>query len=255
MQRYLFILRWLTAVAVLIMLLLLAWQCIDIYVEGNSSEKLDVNGVHLVDVFRMEDVSRRLGLIVLPLLGCAMLIVFTTLLHVVYSDPVKKHHSITPDNQLRLLKTRIAELPEDAAREERMRLKIQMAAGVLLVICVTLCIIYLCKREHFTSWDLESVMGNMMFHITPWIGIGFAVAIIAAEFCKSSIQREVIILKEVPHDNCPGASNQKGSQVNVLRALLFAVAIVFIVLGVMNGGLHDVLVKAVNICTECIGLG
>ena len=31
--------------------------------------------------------------------------------------------------------------------------------------------------------------------------------------------------------------------------------IVFIVLGVMNGGLRDVLVKAVNICTECIGLG
>lgn len=40
-----------------------------------------------------------------------------------------------------------------------------------------------------------------------------------------------------------------------LRAGLYAVAIVFIVLGVMNGGLQDVLVKAVNICTECIGLG
>ena len=116
MQRYLSILRWLTAVAVLIMLLLLAWQCIDIYVEGNSSENLDANGVHLVDVFRMEDVSRRLGLIVLPLGVCALLIVITTILHVVYSDPVKKHHSITLDNQLRFLKTRIAELPEDAAR-------------------------------------------------------------------------------------------------------------------------------------------
>ena len=33
------------------------------------------------------------------------------------------------------------------------------------------------------------------------------------------------------------------------------VAILFIVLGVMNGGLRDVLVKAINICTECIGLG
>ena len=32
-------------------------------------------------------------------------------------------------------------------------------------------------------------------------------------------------------------------------------AIVFIVLGVMNGGLRYVLVKAINICTECIGLG
>ena len=40
-----------------------------------------------------------------------------------------------------------------------------------------------------------------------------------------------------------------------LRLVLYAVAVAFIVLGVMNGGLRDVLVKAINICTECIGLG
>ena len=28
-----------------------------------------------------------------------------------------------------------------------------------------------------------------------------------------------------------------------------------LVAGVLNGGMRDVLVKAVNICTECIGLG
>ena len=41
----------------------------------------------------------------------------------------------------------------------------------------------------------------------------------------------------------------------VLRVCLYVAAILFIVLGVMNGGLHDVLVKAIMICTECIGLG
>ena len=40
-----------------------------------------------------------------------------------------------------------------------------------------------------------------------------------------------------------------------LRVVLYAAAVVLIVLGVMNGGLRDVLVKAINICTECIGLG
>ena len=40
-----------------------------------------------------------------------------------------------------------------------------------------------------------------------------------------------------------------------LRIGLFAAAAVLIVLGVLNGGLRDVLVKAVNLCTECIGLG
>lgn len=43
--------------------------------------------------------------------------------------------------------------------------------------------------------------------------------------------------------------------VNPLRAILYALAAAFILLGVMNGGWYDVLVKAINICTECIGLG
>ena len=40
-----------------------------------------------------------------------------------------------------------------------------------------------------------------------------------------------------------------------VRLGLPILAAVFIVLGVMNGGARDVLVKAINICTECIGLG
>ena len=39
------------------------------------------------------------------------------------------------------------------------------------------------------------------------------------------------------------------------RCFLLAAAIALIALGVLNGGMRDVLVKAINICTECIGLG
>ena len=41
----------------------------------------------------------------------------------------------------------------------------------------------------------------------------------------------------------------------VARLAVLVLGILFIVLGVMNGGSRDVLVKAINICTECIGLG
>ena len=40
-----------------------------------------------------------------------------------------------------------------------------------------------------------------------------------------------------------------------VRGVIFAVAVVCIVLGIVNGGMHDVLNKAIRICTECIGLG
>ena len=41
----------------------------------------------------------------------------------------------------------------------------------------------------------------------------------------------------------------------LVQLCLFMLALVFILLGVLNGGWYDVLVKAINICTECIGLG
>lgn len=40
-----------------------------------------------------------------------------------------------------------------------------------------------------------------------------------------------------------------------LSALVIGIAALLIALGIANGGMRDVLVKASNICTECIGLG
>lgn len=47
----------------------------------------------------------------------------------------------------------------------------------------------------------------------------------------------------------------EGKKTGLVRMVLFAAAILFILLGVVNGGAGDVLIKAKNICTECIGLG
>jgi len=46
-----------------------------------------------------------------------------------------------------------------------------------------------------------------------------------------------------------------GRSVRLLRAALLLAAAVFIILGAYNGGARDVLYKAINICTECVGLG
>ena len=41
----------------------------------------------------------------------------------------------------------------------------------------------------------------------------------------------------------------------LLRALLLLLALGLIAAGIANGGARDVLVKAIKICSECIGLG
>lgn len=37
--------------------------------------------------------------------------------------------------------------------------------------------------------------------------------------------------------------------------ILLVISVLCIVIGILNGSMSDVLIKAVNICTECIGLG
>ena len=41
----------------------------------------------------------------------------------------------------------------------------------------------------------------------------------------------------------------------VAEKYLFSLLLALIAAGIANGGLRDVLYKAKNICTECIGLG
>ena len=58
------------------------------------------------------------------------------------------------------------------------------------------------------------------------------------------------------------ASVQSAESVSAYRGLggkriwlILLIAAVLIAAGILNGGLRDVLIKAINICTECIGLG
>ena len=43
--------------------------------------------------------------------------------------------------------------------------------------------------------------------------------------------------------------------VRAVRWGLLAAAVILIIAGILNGSMQDVLIKAVNVCSECIGLG
>ncbi len=253
MNRLVSWLRRATALMLIVTAALLCWQCIDIYVVGNSPANLDENGVHIAQVYTAEDVGDRLRALAVPFAVCAVLAAVTAI--VGRSVPQEKErHALTAENRLRLMKKRVDVLPAAAQQEEMLRRNTWLATAAVLLVCAGLSIAYLLNRVNFASWDLESVIGAMLLHVGPWVVLGLVAVYAALRVCDQSMLRECEALKGVPAAGMQPAKSE-AFPVEVLRIDLYAAAIVFIVLGVMNGGLYDVLVKAIMICTECIGLG
>ena len=253
MEKLLPWLRRATALMTLLLAALLCWQCIDIYADGNAADNLDENGVHLSPVYTMEDVGARLTTLAIPAAVYVLLIASTAIVQGRVPGDAEKA-TLTAENRLRLQKRRVAELPAAARHEEALRRNIWLATAAVLAACAALAGVFLLNGANFVSWDLENVMGEMLLHVAPWAAVALLAVYVALRACDESFVRECEALKGQPAEK-PAPLQEKPFPTNVLRADLYAAAIVFIVLGVMNGGLYDVLVKAINICTECIGLG
>ena len=45
------------------------------------------------------------------------------------------------------------------------------------------------------------------------------------------------------------------TKINIIRIVIFAIAILMMLLGLFNNGYKDVMSKSIRICYECIGIG
>ena len=68
---------------------------------------------------------------------------------------------------------------------------------------------------------------------------------------------ELISIDKKEREEAAGAGNvkQDTDKLRIARIAVLVVAVVFVIAGIMNGSMEDMLIKAVNICTECVGLG
>ena len=168
---------------------------------------------------------------------------------------------LTAENRLRLVKARRQDLPPEALKEEKQRRVICVAAGAAIFACSIPACTYLLNRSSFASPDLEQVMGQMVLHLMPPVVCAFAAAFLASLLRKRSMERECAILRDLPAGTAVPVLPEKAGQaghsplLSIFHITLLLLGVLFIVLGVMNGGMRDVLVKAIQICTECIGLG
>lgn len=142
---------------------------------------------------------------------------------------------------------------------------------------------------------LDHSIVSMIAYVVPWTVLGLACLIVTTVLQGKSMQREAdaatALMKEAAaakaakaakaaaesaktaeapsagaeSAKAPSASKAAALLYNtspetarrriLIRRVLLVAAVIFVVLGVQNGSMKDVLVKAIRICTECVGLG
>ena len=63
------------------------------------------------------------------------------------------------------------------------------------------------------------------------------------------------LLRDIGSIQEKAVHQQADQKTLTLRTAVLVIALVLIVIGILNGGLEDVLAKGAAICTECVGLG
>lgn len=184
----------------------------------------------------------------------------------------------TSENTARLLSSK---LPSGGDGEEyeaalvrfgklnKLRIVLWSVTGALLLGCTIATLCYMLNSANFPSENITLEIFGLVGNVLPWIATAFVVLIVASVLSGVIAKRRVKEIKTlIKFGNGEKATDREIKFISDLRKLLsnnvslwvvrgvvFAVGVTFIVLGVLNGGANDVLIKAINICTECIGLG
>ena len=116
------------------------------------------------------------------------------------------------------------------------------------ILCIGVGIYCIFKFATFTisGESINSQILELIKSIAPWLVICFVLWLVVATLkFPENKEEKTSFLKFFDNEKF----------IFTVRIVVFGVAIVFIVLGILNGGHQDVLMKAIKICRECIGIG
>lgn len=191
--------------------------------------------------------------------------------------PVKERpRKICPDLQYARLKER---LPQNVAagleceynrirQTERLALGVKIGGYVLSGVCALATVIYLCIPSNFPNENVTLEVLAMAKTVLPVLAAAAVLSGIGAALVKFSVQKSLPDLQKATKGVKPSDAVKPQSLpekiekffddrrvILAIRIALAVLAFAFIIWGALNGSARTVFIKAINICTECIGLG
>lgn len=171
------------------------------------------------------------------------------------------------DERVTLKKLR-RRLPPSAEKSVNARTIVWLALLVITLVSAVVSLLYTLVYEPKaeTGFFASHEEAERLVRTLPWVVAAFGAGIAAVLFDANSRKKEIAQVKALIAENA-----KKGVKVPVraekqaatspkwllpsIRAALAVAGVTLVIVGIVGGGMADVLEKAINICTQCIGLG
>lgn len=147
-------------------------------------------------------------------------------------------------------------LKGDILAQQKKRKNLALLTAAALTVGSVIFLSYSLNGENFHQSDITSSVVKAVYMLLGCMGVPFALAVYSAYVSRTSMDIEIELVKQAPKAQFPKKPEPKSPKAeNTVRWLMVAAAVAVMVYGFFAGGTADVLTKAVNICTECVGLG
>ena len=223
--------------------------CVGIYLSGDQP-------------FSRGSVAAAFAPIAVPVLATLALVVIGFLLDLFLPKdakkgaPVAQYSMILHRLQAKADLQQADEATKTAISTERISRKLHklITAGLLAVGSIVF-LVYALQPGSFHASEINDSVIKATALLLPCMAVPFGYAVFAAFHARKSAKKEIELLKALPKVASQENAPQTDRAVNIARGILLCAGAALLLYGLFSGGTADVLTKAINICTECVGLG
>ena len=243
------------AVLCVLLVVLLSVSAVTIYREG-AARKAEQP---LAPIYTREIAAERFAPIA-PLFFAALGLMVAGLVLGVRDEKADKPVD-DPGLRRDLVVARVAAPSEAIRRARRGQRRWRLAGWGAFALCMVPILIYMLNPDHFPLNDLEGMFYGLCRVVLPWTAVGLGALAVCSALCDREVLRETESAQaQLKAEKAAGVAPEakaapRSRGVGAVQIALIVAAIILIVAGVFNGSARDVLYKAINICTECVGLG
>ena len=245
------IFQWLLTVSLVAAGICLMVACLQIYQSGGEQ------------IYTPEKVAAAFRPIAVPVYICLGLSCISLVLPLFLQQKTgklpRRKDSVMELRRLQLTRDIAQADPEKQAefgRFRRFRRILQIACWALCILFFGLFLIFALTHSHFypDAADATDYVISLMPRFAGCVVLCLGLCFLSRYLSRRIMEKQIAILKQ-----CPPLSQKvapkKALFIPVLRYVGLGLSLAFVLYGLLTGGWQDVLTKAINICTECVGLG